>query len=152
MTKFPNCFLVVNYYMGGLPQWLSCKDSDWNTGDTGNSGLIPGLGRSPKGGNGNPLQYSCLENPMKRGAWWVQSMGLQRVGHNWAINCVIFFLVSWASVVIHKGVILATSKNHQMSRLSRWALYMSWAHFGDVVAILLEGPASSDMPMKGWWW
>ena len=33
-------------------------------------GLIPGLGRSPGGGNGNPLQYSCLENPMDRGAWW----------------------------------------------------------------------------------
>ena len=32
--------------------------------------LIPGLGRSPGGGNGNPLQYSCLENPMDRGAWW----------------------------------------------------------------------------------
>ena len=38
-----------------------------NTGDTGSS---PGLGRSPGGGNGNPLQYSCLENPMDRGAWW----------------------------------------------------------------------------------
>ena len=33
-------------------------------------GLIPGLGRSPGEGNGNPLQYSCLENPMNRGAWW----------------------------------------------------------------------------------
>ena len=35
----------------------------------GDVGLIPGLGRSPGGGNGNPLQYSCLENPMERGAW-----------------------------------------------------------------------------------
>ena len=37
-------------------------------------------------GNGNPLQYSCLENPMDRGAWGLQSMGLQRVRHDWAIN------------------------------------------------------------------
>ena len=37
--------------------------------DTGYAGLIPGSGRSPGGGNGNPLQYSCLENPMDRGAW-----------------------------------------------------------------------------------
>ena len=37
-------------------------------GDTGDSGLIPWLGRSPGGGNGNPLQYSCLDNPMDRGA------------------------------------------------------------------------------------
>ena len=42
-------------------------------------GSIPGLGRSPGGGHGNPLQYSCLENPMDRGAWGLQFMGLQRV-------------------------------------------------------------------------
>ena len=41
-----------------------------NSGDTGDVGLIPGLGRSPAGGNGNPLQYSCLENSMDRGTWW----------------------------------------------------------------------------------
>ena len=45
-------------------------------------GLIPGLGRSPGAGKGNPLQYSCLENPMDRGARQVTIMGLQRVGHN----------------------------------------------------------------------
>ena len=46
----------------------------------GDSGSIPGLGRSPREGNGNPFQYSCLGNPMDRGAWRaIQSMGLQRV-------------------------------------------------------------------------
>ena len=40
-------------------------------------GLIPGLGRSPRGGNGNLLQYSCLENPMDRGAWWATVHGSQ---------------------------------------------------------------------------
>ena len=40
------------------------------TGDTGDAGLIPGLGRPPRGGHGNPLQCSCLENPMDRGAQW----------------------------------------------------------------------------------
>ena len=39
-------------------------------GDIRNTGLIPGLERSPGGGHSNPLQYSCLENPMDRGAWW----------------------------------------------------------------------------------
>ena len=39
--------------------------------DTGDAGSIPGWGRFPGEGNGNPLQYSCLENPMDRGAWWV---------------------------------------------------------------------------------
>ena len=41
-----------------------------NAGDIKDAGLISGLGRSPGGGNGTPLQYSCLENPMDRGAWW----------------------------------------------------------------------------------
>ena len=40
-----------------------------NAGDIRNAGLIPGSGRFPGEGNGNPLQYSCLENPMDRGAW-----------------------------------------------------------------------------------
>ena len=49
----------------GLPWWLSGKDSTCNAGEVGS---IPGWGRSPEGGHGNPLQYSCLENPMDRGA------------------------------------------------------------------------------------
>ena len=51
--------------------------------DVRDAGSIPGSGRTPGGGHGNPLQYSCLENPMDRGAWQaIQSMGLQRVGHD----------------------------------------------------------------------
>ena len=49
-------------------QWLSGKESPCNSGDTGDWSLIPGLGRSPGEGNSNPLQYSCRENPMDRGA------------------------------------------------------------------------------------
>ena len=48
---------------------LVVKNPDGNTGDRGDTGLIPGSGRSPRGGYGNPLQYSCPENPMDRGAW-----------------------------------------------------------------------------------
>ena len=44
--------------------------------------LIPGSGRSPGEGNGNPLQYSCLENPMDRGAPWATVHGMQIVGHD----------------------------------------------------------------------
>ena len=53
----------------GLPWWLSGKESTWSAGSTGNTGSILGLGRSPGGGHGNPLQYSCLENLTDRGAW-----------------------------------------------------------------------------------
>ena len=59
------------------------KESACNSGVTGDVGSIPGLGRSPGGGHGNSLQYSCLENSMDRIAWWaIQFKGLQRVGHN----------------------------------------------------------------------
>ena len=49
-------------------------------GNSGDSGLIPGLGRSPGGENGNPLQYSCLKNPRDRGAWWAT---VHRVAQSW---------------------------------------------------------------------
>ena len=49
-----------------FPGGSGVRVSAWNAGDQGS---IPGLGRSPGEGNGNPLQYSCLENPMKGGAW-----------------------------------------------------------------------------------
>ena len=55
-----------------------------NVGDTGVAGLIPGLGRSSGGGNGNPLQSACLENPMDGRDCRLQFIGLQRVGHNHA--------------------------------------------------------------------
>ena len=51
----------------GFPGGSDGKESACNAGDLG---LIPGPGRSPGEGNGNPLQYSCLENSMDRGAWW----------------------------------------------------------------------------------
>ena len=49
-----------------------------NPGDLRDVGLIPGLGRSPGGGHGNPLQYSCLENPMDRGAWQATVYGVAK--------------------------------------------------------------------------
>ena len=58
---------IMLYYITGLPLLFSCKDPPANAGDVG---LIPGSGRSPGEGNGNPLQHSCLGNPMDRGAWW----------------------------------------------------------------------------------
>ena len=63
---------------------LVVKNPPANVVDARDEGSIPGWGRFPGGGHGNPLQYSCLENPMDRGAWGatVLSIGLQKVGHN----------------------------------------------------------------------
>ena len=59
--KMPN-----NYPLSGFPGGSDGKASAYNAGDPGS---MPGLGRSPGEGNGNPFQYSCLENPMDEGAW-----------------------------------------------------------------------------------
>ena len=62
------------------------KNSPANAGDKRDSGSIPGSGRSPRVGNGNPLQYSCLENAMDRGAWQatIHRIAKESVGQNWA--------------------------------------------------------------------
>ena len=59
----------------GFPGGSDGKESACNAGDTG---LIPGSGISPGEGNGNPLQYSCLENSMDRGSWWATVPGVAK--------------------------------------------------------------------------
>ena len=66
-----------------------------NEGDSKDAGLIPGLGRVPGGGNGNPLKYSCLEKSMNRGPGGLQSMGSQRAGHDLAHSMISS--VGWCS-------------------------------------------------------
>ena len=59
---------------------LMAKNPPINAGDVRDTGLVPGSGRSPAGGHRNPLQYSCLENPMDRGAWLA---AVHRVVKSW---------------------------------------------------------------------
>ena len=54
------------------------KNLPANAGDTGDAGSLSELGTSPEEGNDNPLQYSCLENPMDRGAWWATVHGVAK--------------------------------------------------------------------------
>ena len=62
---------ITSLTSGGASQEaLVVKNPPANAGDVRDASSIPGLGRSPGEGHGNPLQYSCLENPMDRGAWW----------------------------------------------------------------------------------
>ena len=62
----------------GLPRWCCGKESACQAGDAGDVSSIPGSVRSPAEGNGNLLQYSCLGNPMDRGAWWATVLGVTR--------------------------------------------------------------------------
>ena len=79
-----NCTLIVQYslWTWGFPGGSVVKNPPTNIGDVGS---IPGLGRSSGEGNGNPLQYSCLENSMDKGAWRATVHGVARFGHDQAI-------------------------------------------------------------------
>ena len=70
MRKF-----LENYGTEGFPGGSDGKESTYNAGDLGS---IPGFGRSPGGGHDNALQYSCLEDPMDRGAWWAAVPGFAK--------------------------------------------------------------------------
>ena len=67
----------------GFPGGSAIKNPPANAGTTGDVGSAPGLGRSPGGGNGNPLQYSCHNNPMERRAWCATVHGVTRVRQDW---------------------------------------------------------------------
>ena len=68
------------------------KNPPANAGDAGDLGSMPGLGRAPGGGQGNPFPYSCLENPMDRGAWQVTAHGVaqshttEATQHTWVLG------------------------------------------------------------------
>ena len=73
--------MKLYFHKRDFPDGSDGKESACNAGDPGSN---PGLGRSPGEEAGNPLQYSCLQNSMERGAWG--SIGLQRVRHDWVTN------------------------------------------------------------------
>ena len=83
MIFFFICAFICDVYVHkGFPGGSDGKESACSAGDLGS---IPGLGRSPREGNGYPLQYSCLENPMDRGAWWstVNAVEKRRTWAEW---------------------------------------------------------------------
>ena len=70
--------LMISLCLVSLPSGTVVKNPPANAGDPGDIGLIPGSGRAPEGGSSNPLQYSCLGNPVDRGAWWATVHGVER--------------------------------------------------------------------------
>ena len=88
---------------GGFPGLQVVKNLPANAEDMG---LIPGLGRSPVGRHGNPLQYFCLENPVSRGAWWATVHGVAE-RHDWVLTehlCVKGILIrSHALLPVHSN-------------------------------------------------
>ena len=104
-------FLIVDFWVlslvFALPWWFVVKNSPANARDTRDIGLIPGSGRSPGVGNDNPLQYSCLENSLDRGAWRATVHGVakeldttertQDISSVQSLSCVQFFATPWTA-------------------------------------------------------
>ena len=103
-------------------KWHGGKESACSAGDPGELGLIPGLRWPPGGGNGNSLQYNCLENPIDRGAWWATAMGSRRARHQW--------------VAEHMCIALLENKpRNSLAKRNPWWLWQllgSWASWGTV--------------------
>ena len=96
--------------------WLNGKDSDCNAGDAWDTGLIPGLGRSPGGRHGSPLQYSCLEYPTDRGAWQAAVHGVTK-SQTWLKRLSTHGLVSYQEKQ-QRVMTLATTL---IKRVTSWA-------------------------------
>ena len=94
------CVCVCVYLKWAFPGGSAMKNPPAHAGDAGS---IPGSERCPGRGNGNPLQYSCLENPMVRGTW---SMGLQRVKYNLAIEhaCIHIYAYILFQILFPSGL------------------------------------------------
>ena len=106
------------------PRWLSPKESACDAGDARDPGLIPGSGRSSGAGNGNPLQSSCLENPMDRGAWWAIVHG---VAKSW----------TWLSVHAHTHRV-----SPDVSETSEMPCHLIWDEMSRRPGCLDATPAS----------
>ena len=77
-SKLHMLHLIISLLAQGFSGGSVVKSLSANAGDSRDSDLIHGLERSPGGGRGNPFQYSCLENPMDRGAWWAPVHGITK--------------------------------------------------------------------------
>ena len=96
IINLPLCMCVYNTH--GIPQWLRSEESTCNAGVAGDTGLIPGSGRSPGGRHGNPLQFSCLENPMNRGVWQVTG---HEISKSWTQLKQLSVMHAYACTQIH---------------------------------------------------
>ena len=87
-----------------MTQWL--KNLPANIGNARDVDLIPGLGGSPGGGNGNPLQCSCLENPLDRGARQATVHGVVKGSDTTELTCVLVNIVSSLKLLLPQGLCL----------------------------------------------
>ena len=123
---------LVNCISSKFPGDSNGRESACNAGDLGS---IPRLGRSPGEGNGYPLQYSCVENLMVRGAWQATVHGATRVRYDWAINTN---LTNWR--IVHKLPMIINTISKLCELLNRQSFYHMnyWHAWGLVIARITE--------------
>ena len=121
-TKFFR--VVLKQYGGSEFKASACPGGDLSS--------IPGLGTSPGEGNGNPLQFSCLENPMDRRGWQAAVYGFTRIGHDWRLSTQY---MSIESGMLSNRLILSHSLLFPSIFLSfrvfsnEWALHIKWPKY-----------------------
>ena len=128
--------------MFGFPKWRSGKESAAIAGDTGDLSFIPGSGKSPGGENGNPLQYSCLGNPMDRGAWWVTVHGVAKIQTQLSTHTVFIFGNHWlkSPTVARQWLQLAGVVSRQEVSIKEWC-----AASRNLTRSIREGEGGDDM-------
>ena len=77
-SRYSSTIFIDPWLVESMDKWYRVKNPPANSGDSGDSGSIPGLGISPGEGNGKPLQYSCLENSKDRRIWWAAVHGVKK--------------------------------------------------------------------------
>ena len=97
---------------------MKVKNLPASVGNARDAGSVPGLGRFPKAGNGNPTQYSCLENPMGRRTWQATLHESQRLGHKWACQVPISWSRGQHSLCIWNHFPFDTSRLKWMNPVS----------------------------------
>ena len=111
-------------------------------------GLIPGSGRSPGEGNGNPLLCSCLENPRDGGTWWAAICGLQRVGHDWSSSRrSILNKIWWNVVSVAKNLPANAGGIRDMGLIPGSGRSSGGEHSSSLQYSCLENP----MDREAWW-
>ena len=98
VSTFPPSIFHEVMGLGASQMVLVVKNLHANAGDARKMSLIPESWRSPGGGNGNLLQYSCLENPMGRGAWWLTVHAVAKSQHNWVTEHSLHGPHNWQSL------------------------------------------------------
>ena len=126
VITFTDCIWDPSYMF-----WVFPGDSDGKESacDMRDPGLIPGSGRSPGEGNGYPLQYSCLENPMDRRSWWATVQGVVN-RHDWVSNTFTCFKIIWClATQWHVHIIMALRVISTLWRRNQNYLFSLHHHF-----------------------